>query len=74
MKVLIADDDPVSLLFLQDALEESGYEVLAATDGENAYDILSGDDAPMLAILDWMMPEMDAVNLDDAGNGCRKSG
>lgn len=66
MKVLIADDDPVSLLFLQDALEESGYEVLAATDGENAYDILSGDDAPMLAIIDWMMPEMDGVSV------CRK--
>jgi len=66
MKVLIAEDDPVSLLFLQDALEESGYEVLAATDGNNAYDILSSDDAPMLAILDWMMPEMDGVSV------CRK--
>ena len=66
MKVLIADDDPVSLLFLANALEESGYEVLTATDGENAYDILSSDDAPMLAILDWMMPEMDGVNV------CRK--
>lgn len=66
MKVLIADDDPVSLLYLHSALEDSGYEVLSATDGENAYDILREAGAPMLAILDWMMPEMDGVNV------CRK--
>ena len=57
MKVLIADDDPVSLFFLQGALEDGGYEVLSATDGANAYDILLKADAPRLAILDWMMPE-----------------
>ena len=66
MKVLIADDDPVSLLYLQDALEDGGYEVLSATDGANAYDILLKADAPRLAILDWMMPEMDGVSI------CRK--
>lgn len=66
MKVLIVDDDPVSLLYLEDALEDSGYEVLSATDGEQVCEILLEDDAPMLAILDWMMPKMDGVSV------CRK--
>ena len=66
MKVLIADDDPVSLLYLHNALKDSGYEVVSASDGENAYEILRQSDAPMLAILDWTMPKMDGVNI------CRK--
>ena len=63
MKVLIADDDPVSLLYLQGALEDGGYEVVTASDGKSACDILRRADAPMLAILDWMMPEMDGVDV-----------
>ena len=35
MKVLIADDDPVSLLCLKHILEDSGYEVITVADGEN---------------------------------------
>ncbi len=63
MKVLIADDDPVSLLYLQDALQDWGYEVVAVPDGRSAHAILCGPDAPMLAILDWMMPGMDGIDL-----------
>ncbi|MEC5160194.1 MULTISPECIES: GGDEF domain-containing protein [unclassified Janthinobacterium] len=63
MKILIADDDPVSLLYLQDALQDWGYEVVAVPDGRSAQAILSGADAPMLAILDWMMPGMDGIDL-----------
>jgi two-component system cell cycle response regulator len=63
MKILIADDDPVSLLYLQDALQDSGYDVLTASDGKIAYEILQGPDAPMLAILDWEMPGMDGIDI-----------
>jgi diguanylate cyclase (GGDEF)-like protein len=63
LKVLIADDDPLSLLYLQDALEEWGYEVLTATDGLRACEILQQPDAPMLAVIDWMMPGMDGIDV-----------
>ncbi|WON75133.1 diguanylate cyclase [Nitrosospira sp. Is2] len=63
MKVLIADDDPVALLYLHCALEEGGYDVVTASDGKSACDILLGTDAPKLAILDWMMPQMDGVDV-----------
>ncbi|MEP6605958.1 MAG: diguanylate cyclase [Nitrosospira sp.] len=63
MKVLIADDDPVSLLCLKHILEDGGYEVITVADGRSAYDILKRVDAPMLAIIDWMMPRMDGIDV-----------
>jgi diguanylate cyclase (GGDEF)-like protein len=63
LKVLIADDDPLSLLYLQDALQDWGYEVLTATDGNRACEILQQSDAPMLAVIDWMMPGMDGIDV-----------
>ena len=63
MKILIADDDPVSLLYLEDALQDWGYQVIAVPDGRSAHNILRGPDAPLLAILDWMMPGMDGIDL-----------
>ena len=63
MKILIADDDPVSLLYLQDALQEWGYEVLVTTNGSTACEILSLADGPMLAIVDWMMPAMEGTEV-----------
>ncbi len=63
MRILIADDEPVSLLYLQDALTDWGYEVIAVSDGLSACDILQRADTPMLAILDWMMPGMDGIDV-----------
>lgn len=63
MNVLIADDDPVSLLYLRDALEEWGYQVTQATNGTRACEVLLQADAPMLAIIDWMMPGMDGIDV-----------
>jgi|ThiBioDrversion2_1041553.scaffolds.fasta_scaffold00063_187 diguanylate cyclase (GGDEF)-like protein len=63
LKVLIADDDPVSLLFLQETLKDSGYEVETVTDGTAAFNRLKQATGPQLATLDWMMPEMDGVTV-----------
>jgi two-component system cell cycle response regulator len=63
MKILIADDDPVSLLYLQDALQDWGYEVVTASDGRTACEALQQPGAPMLAILDWVMPGMDGIEV-----------
>lgn len=63
MKTLIAEDDPVSRLILEAQLSKWGYEVVAACDGQEAWEILHSDDAPRLAILDWMMPGLDGVEV-----------
>ncbi|MDO8586855.1 MAG: EAL domain-containing protein [Armatimonadota bacterium] len=59
MRVLVAEDDAASKLLLRTMLTKWGYEVAVATDGLAARDALFADDAPRLAILDWMMPGMD---------------
>ncbi len=63
MKILIADDEPASILFLEDMLTEWGYEVVVAGDGESAARMLAAPDGPLLAILDWMMPGMDGIDV-----------
>jgi two-component system cell cycle response regulator len=63
LKILIADDDAVSLLYLRAALEDWGYEVESTTDGKSACEILQQPGAPMLAIIDWMMPGMDGTDV-----------
>jgi CheY-like chemotaxis protein len=63
MKVLIVEDDPVSRRILVATLAKFGYEVVIAAGGAEAWAILQSGDAPHLAILDWMMPEMDGIEL-----------
>ncbi len=59
MKILVADDDAVSLRMMERMLQQHGYEVVAASDGRTAADILARPDRPRLALIDWMMPELD---------------
>jgi len=63
VKALVADDDTASRLLLQKMLTKWGYEVVTASTGEEAWQILTSDDAPGLAVLDWMMPELDGVDV-----------
>jgi diguanylate cyclase (GGDEF)-like protein len=58
MKILIADDSIVSRHLLEATLRKWGYEVLVATDGAEAWEILQRENAPPVAILDWVMPEL----------------
>jgi len=63
MRVLIAEDDVTSRLLLKRVLENWGYEVTATRNGAEALQALQAEDAPRLAILDWMMPVMDGVDV-----------
>ncbi len=63
MKILAAEDDPMSRRLLEATLVRWGYEVVTAADGAEAWNHLQQDDAPQLAILDWMMPLMDGVDV-----------
>jgi len=58
MRILIAEDDPTSRTVLMGMLGGNGYEVEAVTNGAEAWQVLQGDGAPPMAIIDWMMPEM----------------
>ncbi len=59
MKILIADDEFMSLHLLRTTLERAGYEVTAVENGIQAAEILCRPDGPRLALLDWMMPKLD---------------
>jgi diguanylate cyclase (GGDEF)-like protein len=63
VKILIADDEPVSRRVLQGLLTKWGYEVVAAEDGKVAWELLNAPDAPRIALLDWMMPERNGVDV-----------
>lgn len=63
MRILIAEDDAISRRLLQVALVKWGYEVIVTTNGDEAWRALQVPDAPSLAILDWLMPGQDGVEL-----------
>jgi DNA-binding response OmpR family regulator len=63
MKVLIADDDVTTLRVLERHLTNWGYEVVTASDGNEAWSRLQDPSSPRLVILDWMMPGLDGVDI-----------
>ncbi len=63
MKILIAEDDSVSRRLLQAALVKWGYDVTVTADGRAAWEVLQSADPPRLLILDWLMPEMDGIEV-----------
>ena len=63
MKILIAEDDAVSRRVLEVTLARFGHETLSVCDGEAAWAALGAPEAPALAVLDWMMPGLDGVEV-----------
>ncbi len=63
MKILIAEDEPVSRRLLCAFLEKQGYDVVATGSGQEAWDVLQSASPPRLALLDWMMPEIDGLEI-----------
>jgi two-component system cell cycle response regulator len=63
MKILIADDESISRRMLHALLEKWGYEVVSAEDGDSAWAKLKAPDAPRMALLDWMMPGQNGVDV-----------
>jgi serine/threonine protein kinase/CheY-like chemotaxis protein len=62
-RILAADDDRIVRRLLSVNLERWGYEVILATNGTEAWEMLQRDDAPEIVILDWVMPGMDGVEI-----------
>jgi len=63
MKILVAEDDALSRTLLERTLQRVGYDVIAVADGAAALAELSKQDPPRLALLDWIMPEKDGVEV-----------
>ena len=63
MKTLIAEDDSTTRTILVGILKKWGYNVTAVSDGLSAWEVLQQPDPPRLVILDWIMPEMDGLEV-----------
>ena len=63
MRALIADDDRIATEILSNALQRMNIVVDVAHDGGTAWDRLIAGDAPSLAVIDWMMPTVDGLEL-----------
>lgn len=62
-RILVAEDDPVSRRMLEAFLVKWGYQVVTAANGSDALRILEAEDAPSLAVLDWMMPGLEGPQI-----------
>jgi diguanylate cyclase (GGDEF)-like protein len=63
MRILVVDDDPLTLHMVVYRLRQWGHEVISCTDGDSAWKVLEGGMVPNVAILDWMMPGLNGPEL-----------
>ena len=61
--VLVVEDDPIFRRILESWLEKWNYRVTSLENGVDAWRVLQQDDCPQLAILDWVMPGVDGIEL-----------
>ena len=61
-KILIVDDEPFNVDYLEQELEDRGYETISATNGQDALEKVAAE-APDLILLDVMMPVMDGFTV-----------
>jgi DNA-binding response OmpR family regulator len=62
MKILIAEDNPVTRALIAKTLQKSGHEVVAVSDGKQAWETLNQSEISFV-VTDWMMPGMDGLEL-----------
>jgi DNA-binding response OmpR family regulator len=66
MRILLAEDSPVYRHLISGHLKERGFDLVIAKDGAEAWNLLQQPEAPTLVLLDWVLPEIDGIEL------CRK--
>lgn len=71
MKILVADDDPSARCLMKNLISSWGFDVVLASDGNEAVKILLESDPPQIAILDWSMPGKTGVEICSI---CEKEG
>lgn len=63
MKILVAEDDAVSRRLLEAILQSWEFETVSVSNGGDAWELMQNENAPKLAILDWMMPGMNGTEI-----------
>lgn len=63
MKILLAEDSPIYRHLISGHLKEWGFDVQIANDGAVAWELLQAPDAPKLALLDWVLPKIEGIEL-----------
>jgi two-component system chemotaxis response regulator CheY len=63
MKILVVDDEPVTRRILENLLNKWGYETVSAVHGADAWELIQKPPHPNLVLSDWMMPNLDGVEL-----------
>jgi diguanylate cyclase (GGDEF)-like protein len=63
MKILIADDKKSTRFMLKKYITDWGHTAVEASDGDKAWEVLNQEDGPRIAILDWIMPEINGVQI-----------
>src|SRR5438445_1265242 len=66
MRVVIAEDSPIYRALMKNHFKEWGLGCVFASDGIQAWDLLRDQEHPTLALLDWVLPKLDGIEL------CRK--
>jgi DNA-binding response OmpR family regulator len=61
--IVIADDDPISRELLSSLAQKWGFRTIVTKDGREAMEALRAEEHPSIALLDWMMPEMDGLEV-----------
>jgi len=63
LRILVLDDDAVTRFTLESVIRGAGWSAVATGDPELAFEILTGPDAPPIALIDWQMPTLSGVDL-----------
>lgn len=63
VRILLAEDSPVYRQLVTCHLQEWGFDFVVAEDGSKAWEVLSSADTPKLALLDWVLPGVDGLDL-----------
>jgi DNA-binding response OmpR family regulator len=63
MRILVAEDDATARMAIETLLTSWGYRAMSVVNGADAWEVLQGPDPPRLAILDWLMPGLDGLEV-----------
>ena len=62
-KVLVADDDNITRRLVEMVMLKNGYDIVSCQNGTEAWEHLSAPQGPKLAILDWIMPGIQGIEI-----------
>ncbi|MFA6566839.1 MAG: response regulator [Victivallales bacterium] len=62
-EVLVADDDIITRRLVENIMQKNGYDTVSCQNGNEAWEHLNNPEGPKLAILDWIMPGIQGIEI-----------